>query len=313
MTITLSDGRANLYQWDTGRTVVLDFDAAQCHFEGKAYGRTVDVDVKGKTAIIPDVLLQRSGKLRVFAFAGTPDEGYTRIEKTFDVVPRNKPTNYVFTPTEQITLATAVTIANEAIATAETAVTTANEAKSTAEAAATTANEAKSTAETAVTTANEAKATAENAETTANGAKAIAENAVTTANEAKTTADSVRADADAGKFNGPQGPKGDKGEQGIQGEKGDKGDKGDKGETGATGAKGAKGDKGDPGAAGKSAYASAQDGGFTGTEAQFNKGLSVMGDVLGIDTTVTQNSGNLITSGAVYSYIQSIDANGVKY
>ena len=264
MTITLSDGRANLYQWDTGRTVVLDFDAAQCHFEGKAYGRTVDVDVKGKTAIIPDVLLQRSGKLRVFAFVGTPDEGYTKIEKTFDVVPRNKPSDYVFTPTEQITLATAVTIANEAIATAETAMTTANEAKATSETAVTTANEAKATAETAATTANEAKA----------------------------TADSVRADADAGKFNGPQGPKGEKGEQGIQGEKGD---------------------KGDPGAAGKSAYASAQDGGFTGTEAQFNKGLSVMGDVSGIDTTVTQNSGNLITSGAVYSYIQSLDANGVKY
>lgn len=67
------------------------------------------------------------------------------------------------------------------------------------------------------------------------------------------------------------------------------------------------------GAAGKSAYASAQDGGFTGTEAQFNKGLSVMGDVSGIDTAVTQNSGNLITSGAVYSYIQSLDASEVKY
>lgn len=72
---------------------------------------------------------------------------------------------------------------------------------------------------------------------------------------------------------------------------------------------------------GKSAYASAQDGGFTGTEAQFNKGLSVMGqvdgvedtDALGIDTTVTQNSDNLITSGAVYSYVQSLDGNGVKY
>ena len=61
------------------------------------------------------------------------------------------------------------------------------------------------------------------------------------------------------------------------------------------------------GAPGKSAYASAQDGGFTGTEAQFNKGLSVMGDVSGIDTAVTQNSGNLITSGAVYSYVQSLD------
>ena len=76
---------------------------------------------------------------------------------------------------------------------------------------------------------------------------------------------------------------------------------------------GIQGPKGDTGPAGKSAYASAQDGGFTGTEAQFNKGLSVMGGVSGIDTTVTQNSGNLITSGAVYSYVQSLDANGVKY
>ena len=67
------------------------------------------------------------------------------------------------------------------------------------------------------------------------------------------------------------------------------------------------------GAAGKSAYASAQDGGFTGTESQFNKGLSVMGqvdgvedtDALGIDTTVTQNSGNLITSGAVYTFAKT--------
>ena len=36
-------------------------------------------------------------------------------------------------------------------------------------------------------------------------------------------------------------------------------------------------------------------------------------DALGIDATVTQNSGNLITSGAVYSYIQSLDASEVKY
>lgn len=45
-----------------------------------------------------------------------------------------------------------------------------------------------------------------------------------------------------------------------RGEKGDKGDKGDTGETGATGA---------AGAAGKSAYAYAQDGGYTGTETEF--------------------------------------------
>lgn len=134
MTITLSDGRANLYQWDTGRTVVLDFDAAQCHFENKAYGRTVDVEIKDKTAIIPDVLLQKSGKLRVFAFVGTADEGYTKIEKIFDIIARNKPADYVFTPSEQITLETAVTTANDAKKTAEEAKETADSVRADADA-----------------------------------------------------------------------------------------------------------------------------------------------------------------------------------
>ena len=99
----------------------------------------------------------------------------------------------------------------------------------------------------------------------------------------------------------------------ISGTQGPQGPAGSVGPTGPAGVNGKDGAVGPTGPAGKSAYASAQDGGFTGTESQFNKGLSVMGDVSGIDTTVTQNSGNLITSGAVYSYIQSLDANGVKY
>lgn len=66
-----------------------------------------------------------------------------------------------------------------------------------------------------------------------------------------------------------QGEKGDKGDafeyadftpEQLASLKGDKGDKGDTGETGATGA---------AGAAGKSAYEYAQDGGYTGTEAEF--------------------------------------------
>ena len=112
---------------------------------------------------------------------------------------------------------------------------------------------------------------------------------------------------------GPKGPQGEKGDTGSQGEKGDKGDaftyadftaeqlaalKGEKGDTGATGLQGPQGEqgpkgdtgaqgdtgpqgpKGDTGAAGadgKSAYASAKDGGYTGTEAQFNTDLAAVG------------------------------------
>ena len=70
---------------------------------------------------------------------------------------------------------------------------------------------------------------------------------------------------------GPQGPKGDTGDTGPQGPKGDTGAQGD------TGPQGPKGDTGAAGADGKSAYASAQDGGYTGTEAQFNTDLAAVG------------------------------------
>ena len=67
---------------------------------------------------------------------------------------------------------------------------------------------------------------------------------------------------------GIQGIKGDVGLQGIQGIQGIKGDKGDVGLQGLQGIQGIKGD------AGKSAYQSALDGGFVGTELEFNESLA---------------------------------------
>lgn len=78
------------------------------------------------------------------------------------------------------------------------------------------------------------------------------------------------------------GAKGDTGATGPQGPKGEKGDTGATGETGATGPKGDTGDigpqgpKGDTGPAGQSAYAAAQAGGYTDTEANFYADLAAM-------------------------------------
>ena len=71
-----------------------------------------------------------------------------------------------------------------------------------------------------------------------------------------------------------KGPKGDKGNTGDTGPQGPKGDTGAQGNTGP---QGPKGDTGAAGADGKSAYASAQDGGYTGTETQFNTDLASVG------------------------------------
>lgn len=104
-TIKLADGRGELYQWDTGRKVVIDDETIkQVHYQNRFYGRTIDVDVSNGTAIIPDQLLQSFAPLVVFAWAGSTEDGYTKIEKTFEIHKRNKPADYVFTPVDQKTL-----------------------------------------------------------------------------------------------------------------------------------------------------------------------------------------------------------------
>ena len=109
--LTLNDGRADLWQWDTGRILTVDADCSQVHFSNKVFGRSIDVDVVDGAAIIPDVLLQTDKDLNAWAFVGTAENGYTKISKTFKVNRRNKPADYVFTPPEQTTIAEIAAIA----------------------------------------------------------------------------------------------------------------------------------------------------------------------------------------------------------
>ena len=109
--LTLNDGRSELWQWDTGRTLTVDADCSQVHFSNKVFGRSIDVDVIDGVAIIPDVLLQTDKELNVWAFVGTAENGYTKISKTFKVNRRNKPADYGFTPVGQTTIAEIAAIA----------------------------------------------------------------------------------------------------------------------------------------------------------------------------------------------------------
>lgn len=102
--LTLNDGRSELWQWDTGRTLTVDADCSQVHFSNKVFGRSIDVDVVDGVAIIPDILLQTDKELTAWAFVGTAENGYTKISRVFKVNKRNKPADYVFTPPEQTSL-----------------------------------------------------------------------------------------------------------------------------------------------------------------------------------------------------------------
>ena len=70
--------------------------------------------------------------------------------------------------------------------------------------------------------------------------------------------------------------KGAKGDTGSQGPQGERGPAGADGATGPKGPVGPKGDTGDTGPAGQSAYAAAQAGGYTGTQANFYADLAAM-------------------------------------
>ena len=82
--------------------------------------------------------------------------------------------------------------------------------------------------------------------------------------------------------------KGEKGETGAQGPQGDPGQQGPQGPQGSTGP------QGPSGAAGKSAYAAAQDGGYTGTEAAFNAALAQVASKI---TKASWDGSNLYLEG----------------
>ena len=287
--LTLNDGRSELWQWDTGRALAVDADCSQVHFSNKVFGRSIDVDVVDGVAIIPDVLLQTDKDLNVWAFVGTAENGYTKISKTFKVNRRNKPADYVFTPAEQMTL----NIIQRQIGDLSDLTT---EAKDTLVAA---INEAARTgggagsmelrvADGYVQYSRDGGSTWENLIAMADlkgdpgtAGKDGHSPVVTATKSGKTTTISVDGAAIATVEDGADGKPGTDGADGVTphiGEngnwyignmdtgkpsQGDTGPQGPKGDTGATGATGEKGTDG------KSAYAYAVEGGYTGTEAEF--------------------------------------------
>lgn len=96
--IKLADGRGHLYQWDTGRQV--ECDAEQVHFSNHHYGTSIDVDVKDGKATIPNQLLTSATPLKAWAWVKDGSGEYTKEEQIFLVAKRNKPSDYVYTPTE---------------------------------------------------------------------------------------------------------------------------------------------------------------------------------------------------------------------
>lgn len=122
--------------------------------------------------------------------------------------------------------------------------------------------------------------------------------------------------ASVGKLQGPEGPQGPEGKQGVQGPKGDTGAQGPQGEQGIQGVQGAQGaigpegpqgPAGVKGSDGKSAYQTATEAGYSGTETAFNTALKdVPGHIANGDIHVTEEQKTAWNSSVRYDAPQSL-------
>lgn len=106
MNITLDDGRTELWQWDTGRKIVVDDKSvSEIHYSKYSSTQAITREVINGKAEIPNFLLQDTHAVTAYAYSGSIGNGYTMAEKTFNVVKKPKPANYVETEEDKAILA----------------------------------------------------------------------------------------------------------------------------------------------------------------------------------------------------------------
>ena len=93
----IADGREQFYQWDLDRQIIVDDSSiVEVHFCNRTDECSLVTEVIDGVANVPNILLQSSFELRVFGYDGKA----TLHEKKFKVIPRTRPSDYVYTETE---------------------------------------------------------------------------------------------------------------------------------------------------------------------------------------------------------------------
>lgn len=102
--LQIYDGRAHFWQWDTNQKLKVDAGhACEVHFLDRNSTTALVVDtytINGQTvADVPNILLQDDRTLLAWVYICEGDE-CTKQEARFEVWPRQKPADYVYTETE---------------------------------------------------------------------------------------------------------------------------------------------------------------------------------------------------------------------
>ena len=104
--IKISDGRRGLYQWDTNRKIDIEEGCDVLHLSNlpKNDENAFVVEIVDNQSTIPDELLQTGKPIFYWCYKGNSESGYTIRHGVLPVTPRSKPNDYVYTPTDQLTL-----------------------------------------------------------------------------------------------------------------------------------------------------------------------------------------------------------------
>lgn len=98
---SIENGRESFFQWDLDqRLIVADSSIKEVHFCNKTDECALISEVyeeEGKRLVnVPNILLQTTWKIRAYAYC----DCYTKVEQSFKVNARSKPSDYVYTETE---------------------------------------------------------------------------------------------------------------------------------------------------------------------------------------------------------------------
>lgn len=103
---SIFNGRTSFYQWDVDQKLIINCDIPdyQVHFKNTSDEVCYTLEpyeMDGKTVVnVPNVLLQKSAPIVVWCYVLDKNGNYTIKSKTFAVIERQKPSDYVYTETE---------------------------------------------------------------------------------------------------------------------------------------------------------------------------------------------------------------------
>ncbi len=106
MSLKVLGPKPYFWQWDSGQKLVVDNkECGEVHFDNGTTELAPVVQIKtdpdgNRVAEVPNILLQTAKPLKCYLFQETESGAMTSTLYTFQVLPRPKPEDYVYTETE---------------------------------------------------------------------------------------------------------------------------------------------------------------------------------------------------------------------